>query len=151
MMRFLLTLALVAAVVAPPLHAQPGAARTIEIQASDTMRFTPDRITARPGETLRVVLKDVGTVPKAAMAHNFVLLRKGVDAKAFAEKSGTARETDYIAPALKDQVLAATTKLVGPGETAEVTFKAPAAGSYTFICTFPGHYASGMKGTLVVK
>jgi azurin len=45
----------------------------------------------------------------------------------------------------------AHTGLVGPGETVEVTFKAPAAGTYTFLCSFPGHFAAGMKGTLVVK
>ncbi len=150
MMRLLLTLAIVTAVVPLAPAAQEGAARTIEIQASDNMRFTPDRITARPGEALHVVLKDVGSVPKVAMAHNFVLLKKGVDAKGFAEKSAAARDTDFIAPALQDQALAAT-RLVGPGETTEITFKAPPAGSYTFICTFPGHFASGMKGTLVVK
>jgi uncharacterized cupredoxin-like copper-binding protein len=44
------------------------------------------------------------------------------------------------------------TTLVGPGETAEVTFKVPSApGSYTFLCSFPGHFVAGMKGMLVVK
>ncbi|HEU5090712.1 MAG TPA: plastocyanin/azurin family copper-binding protein, partial [Roseiflexaceae bacterium] len=33
----------------------------------------------------------------------------------------------------------------------EVTFKAPAPGTYTFLCTYPGHYAAGMKGTLTVE
>ena len=42
--------------------------------------------------------------------------------------------------------------MAGPGETVDVTFKVPAkAGSYPFTCTFPGHSAAGMKGTLVVK
>ena len=31
------------------------------------------------------------------------------------------------------------------------TFTAPAAGNYIFLCTFPGHYVAGMKGTLTVK
>jgi azurin len=134
----------------PALAPQAGV-RTIEIQASDTMRFTPARIDARPGERLRVVLKDVGTVPKAAMAHNFVLLKKGVDPKAFCEKSLTARDADYVAPSVKGQVLAATT-LVGPGESAEVSFIAPEQnGDYIFICSFPGHFAMGMRGTLSVS
>jgi len=160
MFRFALILAFFTAASAPTLSAQGGGARTptippttprtIELQASDNMRFTPDRITARPGESLHVVLKDVGTAPKAAVAHNFVLLKKGGDAKGFADRSAGARDSDFISPALKDQVLAAT-KLVGPGETTDITFQAPAAGSYTFICSFPGHYALGMKGTLVVK
>jgi azurin len=146
----LLVAAFVAATMPVAPRAQERTVRTVAVQASDSMRFTPDRLTARPGESLHVVLKDVGTVPKAAMAHNFVLLKKGADPKAFADKSATSRDSDFIAPALKDQVLAAT-KLVGPGETTDTTFQAPAAGTYTFICSFPGHYASGMKGTLVVK
>ena len=127
------------------------AARTIEIQANDNMRFTPARIDARPGEPLHVALKNVGTMPNTAMAHNFVLLRKGADPRAFADKSATARGTNFIAPALKDEILASTT-LVGPGETAEVTFTAPdKPGDYTFICSYPGHFVVGMRGTLVVK
>ena len=35
--------------------------------------------------------------------------------------------------------------------TAAASFAAPAAGSYVFLCTFPGHYVAGMKGTLTVK
>ena len=46
----------------------------------------------------------------------------------------------------------AATRLIGNGETAEVTFTVPKKpGVYTFICTFPGHFAGGMKGTLTVK
>lgn len=148
MRRLLALLPLALLATALPAAAQP---RTIEIQVGDNMHFNPARLDARPGEQLRVVLKDVGTMPKVAMAHDFVLLRKGADPKAFADKSATARDTNYIAPALKDEVLASTT-LVGPGESAEVTFKAPdKAGDYTFLCSFPGHFVVGMRGTLVVK
>ncbi|HEY3291667.1 MAG TPA: plastocyanin/azurin family copper-binding protein [Anaerolineae bacterium] len=44
----------------------------------------------------------------------------------------------------------AFTNLVKPGDTGTVTFDAPAAGQYPFICTFPGHYVL-MKGTLTIK
>ena len=56
----------------------------------------------------------------------------------------------YLPPDKKDQVIAFT-PLAGVDETVEVAFKAPAAGTYPFVCTFPGHVAAGMKGTLVVK
>jgi len=39
--------------------------------------------------------------------------------------------------------------LAKPGGNAEVTFQAPAAGKYPYICSFPGHYMV-MKGTLTV-
>ena len=37
------------------------------------------------------------------------------------------------------------------GEQETVTFTAPAAGTYTFLCTVPGHYDTGMSGTLTVR
>ena len=132
--------------------AKSGAARTIEITGGDDMKFSLTQITAKPGEQLRVVLKSAGKMPKVAMAHNFVLLKAGVDAAAFNTAAMNARATDFIPPDQKGQVLAATPGLVGPDETVEVTFKAPAKpGDYTFVCSFPGHFAAGMKGILTVK
>ena len=150
----LVLLSLVSASVAPA-SAAPGAgaaaARVIQIQVGDNMKFEPAAITAAPGESIKVVLKHIGTMPKVAMGHNFVLLKKASDAKSVVDKSASARNTDFIAPSVLPQLLAYT-KLLGPGETAEVTFTAPAQrGDYMFICTFPGHFAVGMKGTLTVK
>jgi azurin len=138
---------LLAATSAP---GQAPDASTIEIQVADNMKFNPAAIQARPGERLRIVLKGVGKMPKTAMTHNFVLLKKGTSPKSFVDKSSSAGSDD-IAPAVKDQVIAATA-MVGTGETAEVTFEAPSqAGEYTFVCTHPGHFNLGMKGQLVVK
>jgi azurin len=127
------------------------AARTIEITGGDTMKFDKTTIAARPGETLHVVLKNTGTMPKAAAAHNFVVLKPGTDQVAFNNAAFNARDTDFIPPAMKDAVITST-GLAGPGETVETTFKVPAKpGRYAFLCTFPGHFALGMRGTLVVK
>jgi azurin len=128
-----------------------GAGRTVEITGGDDMKFSTTAIEAKPGETLHIVLKSTGTVPKVAMAHNFVALKAGVDAAKFSQDAMTARETDYVPAARKADILGAT-KLAGPGETVEVTFKVPAkAGVYPYLCTFPGHYAAGMRGDLTVK
>jgi azurin len=134
-----------------PVAAQSPEAPAVEIQVGDNMRFTPSVINARPGERVRVVIKGVGTVPKASMSHTFVLLKSGANPKTFADKSSRARETDFIDPALREQVIAAGPP-VGPGEAIAVTFEAPAkAGEYTFVCTFPSHFKLGMKGQLIVK
>jgi azurin len=134
-----------------PASGQPSAVTSVELQVGDNMRFTPAVITVRPGERVRVVLRGVGKIPKTAMAHNFVLLRNGTDPKAFVEKSSEARESGFIAPGLRERVIAATS-LVGPGESVDVTFEAPSsAGEYTFLCTFPSHFKLGMKGQLIVK
>ena len=130
--------------------AKSTAARTIEFVTGDTMKFDKTEITARPGETLRIVVKNTGAMPKLAMAHNFVLLKPGTDQVEFNTAAFSARETDFIPPAMKTAVIA-NTALAGAGETVEVTFKAPAAGTYNFLCSFPGHFALGMRGTLTVK
>ena len=125
--------------------------RTVELTTGDNMKYDTTEITAKPGEALHVVVKNTGTMPKIAMAHNFVLLKAGTDAAEFSKAAFNARETDFIPPAMKDAVLA-NTPLAGAGETAEVSFKAPAKpGTYTFLCSFPGHFALGMRGTLTVK
>lgn len=136
---------------AAPAAKKAGAGRTIEITGGDDMKFSLTTITAKPGETLHVVLKTIGTVPKVAMAHNFVALKAGVDAAKYSQDAMTARDTEYLPAARKADVLASTA-LAGPGETVEVTFKVPAkAGSYPYLCTFPGHYAAGMRGEIVAK
>jgi azurin len=128
-----------------------AAARTIELQGSDNLKYTPSTITAKPGETIRVVLKTISNMPKMAMSHNFVLLGAKVDVTSFVNDSLRAGATKYIPVARKADILAST-GLAGKGETVEVTFTAPKApGTYTFVCTFPGHFAGGMKGTLTVK
>ena len=127
------------------------AARTVTITVDNTMKYSVDEIKASPGETLRIVVKSVSTLPKLAMAHNVVVLAPGTDAAAFVKAGMNNRETDFIPPAQKTKVVTAT-PLAGPNETVEVTFKVPGrAGTYEFICTFPGHYTLGMKGVLTVR
>ena len=137
---------------APAAKAAPSAAaRTIQLTGDDKMKYDVTELTAKPGETLKIVLKNVGTMPKMAMAHNFVLLKAGTDQVEFTKAAFNARDTDFIPAAMKDAVIAHT-GLAGPGETVEITFKVPAkAGTYAFLCSFPGHFALGMKGSLVVK
>lgn len=143
-----LLIALAALLVVAP---HPSAAeRTITINVDDTMKFSVTSIAAKPGETLKVVLKSTGKMPKRAMAHNFVLLQADTKVDAFVKAGVTESATDFIAPNQKSKVVAAT-PLVGAGETVEVTFTVPARkGTYPFLCTFPGHYALGMRGTLTV-
>ena len=156
---FLASLVAVALLSAPESTAAPGVnqakpastARTVELTGGDDMKYSETTITAKPGETLRIKLVSKGTLPKVAMAHNVVVLKAGAKQIDFANAAAMARATDFIPPDMKDQVLAATT-LAGPGETVEVTFKVPTApGSYPYLCTFPGHFAAGMRGTIVVK
>lgn len=133
-----------------PVPAKAAGPRVIEITANDAMKFNLATIEATAGEQLKIVLTNVGNMPKEAMGHNLVLLKAGTDAAAYAAAAMGAKDTDYLPPALKDQVIGAT-KLLGPRKSDEFTFTVPAAGQYTFLCSFPAHFVVGMKGTLIVK
>ena len=136
---------------AAPAAAAAKGGRTVNLTGGDDMKYNLTTIEAKPGETIHVVLKNTGTVPKIAMAHNFVLLALTADPNEFSKAAMMAQATDYVPASEKAKILAST-KLAGPGETVEVSFKVPAkAGSYPYLCSFPGHYAAGMKGNVVVK
>ncbi len=152
-----LTVALAALAAAGAARAQTPAApaRTINITVGDpvdgTMSYSVSRITATPGERIRIMFFSTGTLPKMVMAHNWLLLRLGIDPKGFADDAAAARETDFIPPKRKGQVIA-NTILLGPGERDEITLTVPkVVGKYPYLCTFPGHFAAGMVGELLVK
>lgn len=110
-----------------------------------------EAITASAGEEIRINLMTESEMPAVAMAHNFALLAAEADVDAFARASITARDNDYIAPDMQDWVIA-NTAMIGGGESDVITFTAPTEpGEYTFICSFPGHYAGGMVGVLIVE
>jgi azurin len=135
-----------AAAAAEP--ARPDAEGIVRVTASDQMRFSTNRIEVPAGKKVKIELKNVGALPKEAMGHDLVVLKAGIDPMAFGAKAVTAKATDYIPTDAADQMLAHT-KLLGPGEAQTIEFDAPPAGSYPFVCTFPGHVAL-MNGVLVV-
>ena len=125
-------------------------ARTIDIEGLDSLKFSVTNISAKPGEQLTVKLTNKTSMPPEAMSHNFVLLKKGTDPATFANAALNAKDNGYIPKNMADKIIAHT-ELVSGGQTKSVTFNAPKEpGSYTYICSFPGHYI-GMKGTLTVK
>jgi azurin len=128
-----------------------AAPREITITGNDSMKFNLTRIEVAPGEEIKIIFQNVGTMPKQAMGHNFVLLHKGANAQAFATAALKAAATEYIPAALADQMIGHT-KLLGPKQKDELVFTAPTeAGDYPYLCSFPAHFISGMKGVMVVK
>jgi azurin len=123
--------------------------KTIVIKGTDAMQFDLKEIKVKAGQKVKLTLTHAGKLAKAAMGHNWVLLKPGTDVAAFGSKAAAARETDYI-PAAEKASIIAHTKLVGGGESDTIEFTAPAKGTYTYICSFPGHYAL-MKGTFIVE
>ncbi len=123
--------------------------KTIVIKGTDAMQFDLKEIKVKAGQKVKLTLTHSGKLAKAAMGHNWVLLNQGVDVAAFGGKAAAARETEYI-PKSEAASIIAHTKLVGGGESDTIEFTAPKKGKYTFICSFPGHYAL-MKGDFIVE
>lgn len=133
-----------------------GASRAQNCEATlatdDTIRFHPAHIDVPAScSDFTVNLTHTGRLPKAAMAHNWVLIRKA-DLVAVARDGALAGpDSDYVMPG--DKRVIAHTGITGRGESATVTFpvKALTAGvEYLFFCSFTGH-SPVMQGTLTLK
>jgi azurin len=120
----------------------------IVIESNDQMRFNLSEITVKQGQTIVLTLKHVGKLPKAAMGHNWILLQPDTDLATFAMKAMKARDNEYVPVEAPEVVV--NTILLGGGEETTIEFEAPAPGTYSFICSFPGHYAL-MQGTFIVE
>jgi azurin len=104
---------------------------------------------ATAGAPIKLTLKHTGKFPITAMGHNVVILKAGTNIEAFAAKALEAKDNQYI-PKSEEGSIIAHTKLLGGGEEDTITFTIAEKGTYTYICSFPGHYTM-MKGTLVVE
>ena len=110
-------------------------ARTIEVRMSDAMRFTPDRIEVKQGETIRFVVRNRGKV-----LHEMVIgTREELDAHAALMKKHPGMEHDepYMAH-------------VSAGKSGAMVWNFNRPGTFKFACLIPGHFDAGMVGTIVV-
>ncbi len=109
--------------------------RTIEVHMKDAMRFTPDKIEVKRGDTVRFIHKNDGDI-----LHEFVLgTKKELDEHAalMARFPGMEHDEPYMAH-------------VGPGKTAEMIWTFNRVGDFDFACLIPGHYQAGMVGKIRV-
>ena len=109
----------------------------IVLNSNDQMQFDLEEIRVKAGVTIELTLNHTGELPKETMGHNFVLLAPGTDIATYAGKAFGAKDNDYVPEG--DETIAYT-KMLGGGESDTITFTAPAAGEYDFICSFPGHF-----------
>ncbi len=123
----------------------------IEITGNDQMQYNIKAFEVTEGQKVVLSFKHIGQLPAIAMGHNVVILKSGTAVPAFATKCAPAKDTGYIPQDEESKKqMVAHTKMLGGGESEEITFTAPAAGDYPFICSFPGHFAI-MQGVMTVK
>ena len=148
--RLLTLLMVITALLIAVLPGNAEDEKKVTITGNDQMKYDVTAIEAIAGQKVTITITNSGQLPKTAMAHNIVLLKPGTDVTAFAMAGMSQAATDYIAPDQANKVIIKT-KFLGPGESDTISFTAPAAGSYDYICTFPGHVMAGMRGVLTVK
>ena len=119
---------------------QPGKAatviRTIMVDMTDAMRFTPAGIAAKQGETIKFVVKNSGKVK-----HEMVL---GTE-KELKEHYAAMKKNPEMEHADENMVT------VQPGKSDEIIWQFTKAGNVNFACLQPGHYDAGMKGAVAVS
>ncbi len=109
--------------------------RTITINMSDNMRFTPDKIDVKQGDTIKFVIKNTGKV-----MHEMVIgTKKELDEHAalMVKFPGMEHEEPYMAH-------------VGPGKSSQIVWTFNKAGNFDFACLIAGHYQAGMVGKINV-
>lgn len=119
---------------------EPGKAnavnRTVEVRMSDTMRFHPEKISVKRGETVKFVVKNDGIEP-----HEFML----GEIKALQAHAEVMRKHPTM---VHDEPNAIT---VLPSHTGELVWRFTRAGRVDFACLIPGHFEKGMKGDIQVS
>lgn len=112
-----------------------SAKRSITVEMSDDMRFTPASIAVKQGETVRFIVKNVGQIK-----HEFSL--------------GTQKELKEHYELMKkfpnmehDEPNSVS---LAAGKQGEVIWHFTKAGNVDFACLHPGHYEAGMKGQVKV-
>ena len=111
------------------------ASRTITIEMSDNMRYTPSNIQVKQGETVRFIVKNVGKVKhELSLGTNKELLEHLEQMKKFPDME-------------HDEPSKVTLQ---PGTQGDVVWQFTKAGAVNFACLMPGHYEAGMKGAIQV-
>lgn len=109
--------------------------RTITLSMSDKMRFTPDSIDVKQGETIRLLIKNMGQ----GMHELVIGTKPELDAHAALMVKFPNMEHDqpYMAH-------------VAPGKTSQLIWTFNRPGTFDFACLIAGHYQAGMVGKIQV-
>ena len=110
------------------------------------MKYDTAELLVQPGQPVKITFENGDDLP-----HNMVFCQPGTDTAAMAMKQMEKPEEALKRNWLPDDArIWAHSKMLNPHEKEVVSFSAPEkAGSYPYVCTFPGH-ALTMRGVLKV-
>ena len=111
------------------------AKRTVRVEMSDAMRFTPAEIRVKRGEVVRLV-----PVNRGKVMHEMVI--------------GTLEDLKQHAELMRKhpdmQHEEAHMAHVAPGKSGEIGWQFTRAGEFYYACLIPGHFEAGMIGKVTV-
>jgi uncharacterized cupredoxin-like copper-binding protein len=109
--------------------------RTVEIDMSDKMRFTPDKLTVKRGDTVRFIATNSGKQKHEMVLGSMEGLKK--HSQAMNKHPGMEHDEPYEIEA-------------EPGKKAEMVWQFTKPGEFAFGCLLPGHFEAGMIGKITV-
>lgn len=102
-----------------------AAPRVVQIVATARLRFVPDTVTVKQGETVTFEVTSMGP-----LTHEFMV---GPAAAVADDRPGTPEIAD-----------------IGMMQTRSVTYTFDGPGPYAYACHATGHYEAGMAGTIMI-
>lgn len=112
-----------------------AAKRTITLAMTDNMRFAPDRLEIKRGETVKLVVRNDGK-----MLHEMVIGTRD-ELEKHAALMVKFPDMEHEEPYMVH---------VPPGKSGEIIWTFNRAGDFEFACLIAGHYQAGMKGSIRV-
>jgi azurin len=109
------------------------------------MAYDTKEIKVKSGAKVTVNLTNTGS--DESMLHNIVFVKQGSE-KEVAMEGIPLKEQNYF-NASNANVIAGS-GVTKPGASVKIEFTAPEAGTYSYICTYPGHWQK-MQGILIVE
>ena len=109
--------------------------RTVNVDMSDAMRFSPASLTIKQGETVRFVVKNNGKVLHEMVLGTLQELKE--HAELMKKHPGMEHDEPYMAH-------------VAPGKTERIVWQFTRPGEFWYGCLIPGHFEAGMVGKINV-
>ncbi len=124
----------------------------VDLSAADNMMFDKKEITVDSScKSFTVNFKHKGKMPVTAGGHNVVILETKNFNPVVSKISMKLGADAGFLPDMPEVI--AKTSIIGGGNETKVSFdpsNLKKSAKYSFICSFPGHYAI-MKGNVIVK
>jgi len=109
--------------------------RTIDVDMTDNMKFTPSRITVREGDTIRFNVKNSGRKRHEMVIGTMQELKE--HAEVMRKHRGMKHDAPYMAH-------------VSSGQTGQIVWQFTKSGKFNYGCLVRNHFEDGMYGEIVV-